>query len=309
MALFGERAACPQCGRNVRKPDDPSSFLCPRCDRPGPWATDEQVAGWEIVEADRRAAEVERDRARERYEKILDQMSETDADIHALLPQLKLEGADADLSDAEAHDLHLAAVSRFIEVSIADGVLTAPESDHLDQLTEALEITLDMVDFDLASRATVAAINGGNLPAVPEPHLMLKSGEVVHAEWPAFLLKEVDVRKYQGGYSGFSFPIGKAGVRYEVGGSKGQSVWLRPQLPVADSGILAVSNQRTVYMGSGSTVEMPYSRMVNIDVFSDGVQFHLANRLNAPVFEVERPDVLAAVVNRAAQAAVQRFAS
>ena len=227
VALFGERAACPQCGRKVRKPDDPSSFLCPRCDRPGPWATDEQVAGWEIVEADRRAAEVERDRARERYEKILDQMSETDADIHALLPQLKLEGADADLSDAEAHDLHLAAVSRFIEVSIADGVLTAPESDHLDQLTEALDITLDMVDFDHASRATVAAINGGNLPAVSEPHLMLKTGEVVHAEWPAFLLKEVDVRKYQGGYSGFSFPIGKAGVRYEVGGSKGQSAMIR----------------------------------------------------------------------------------
>lgn len=67
MPLFGPKLRCPHCGSNVRKPADPAYYLCPRCDKPGPWASDEQVTTWtawkeqqEREEAERSALELRR---------------------------------------------------------------------------------------------------------------------------------------------------------------------------------------------------------------------------------------------------------
>jgi hypothetical protein len=55
------------------------------------------------------------------------------------------------------------------------------------------------------------------------------------------------------------------------------------------------------------TSDIPYSKLVNLTVHSDGLQFHLSNRVNAPLFKINRQtDVLAAVVNAAAQRAEAR---
>ena len=131
---------------------------------------------------------------------------------------------------------------------------------------------------------------------------MAKKGEIVHLEFPASLMKEVAVREYKGAYQGLSFPIGKTGVRYRVGATRGQSVQVGTQLQVADTGVIAVTNKRAVYMGTLKTVDMPYSKLVNLTVYADGVQFHLSNRVNAPLFTMQQgADIVAAVVNAAAQ--------
>ncbi len=115
-------------------------------------------------------------------------------------------------------------------------------------------------------------------------------------------MKEVAVRQYQGGYSGFSFPVGKTGIRYRVGGTRGHSVEVGTQLKVADTGILSITNKRAVYAGTSKTVEMLYSKLVNLTVYSDGLQFHLSNRVNAPLFKIPSgTHVAAAIVNEAAQ--------
>jgi len=140
------------------------------------------------------------------------------------------------------------------------------------------------------------------LPEVASPHILAKKGEVVHYECPANLMKEVGVRQYQGGYSGFSFPIGKTGIRYRVGATKGHSVQVGTQLQVADSGLLSITNKRVVYTGSRKTVDMPYSRLINLTAYSDGIQFHLSNRVNASLFTMSSgANVVAAIVNHAAQ--------
>jgi ribosomal protein L21E len=132
----------------------------------------------------------------------------------------------------------------------------------------------------------------------------VKKGEMVHIECAASLMKEVAIRQYQGGYSGFSIPLGKTGIRYKVGGSRGHSVEVGTQLNVADSGVLSVTNKRVVYSGTRKTVDMPYSKLVNLGVYNDGLQFHLSNRVNAPLFQVPRgSQVVAAIVNAAAQRA------
>jgi hypothetical protein len=49
---------------------------------------------------------------------------------------------------------------------------------------------------------------------------------------------------------------------------------------------------------------MPYAKLVNLTVYGDGIQFHLSNRVNAPLFKIMHgSDIVAAIVNMAAQQA------
>jgi hypothetical protein len=105
----------------------------------------------------------------------------------------------------------------------------------------------------------------------------------------------------RGGYSGFSFPIGKTGIRYRVGGYRGHSVEVGTKRVPADEGFLVVFSQRAVFIGNKKTIELPYSKLLNLTVFSDGVQFHESNRQTASVFLVPAPDVVLAFVHAAAQ--------
>lgn len=254
-----------------------------------------------MEDADRKAAAAQKAQAVQRYTATLDQMCQDGADIDALAFELKEAASEAGITEEQGRSMNANAITRYLHAAVADDLLTADENERVGLLVRTLGVTWDMVDRDLALRATVAGINGRLLPVAKSPQLMAKKGEIVHLEWFAALMKEVAVRQYQGGYQGVSIPIGKTGVRYRVGASRGHSVQVGTQLQVADSGTLAITSRRAVYMGSRKTVEMPYSKVVNLSVFDNGVQFHLSNRVNAPMFILERPDVLAALVNAVAQ--------
>ena len=118
-------------------------------------------------------------------------------------------------------------------------------------------------------------------------------------------MKEVVQREWRSGSSGVSFRIAK-GVRYRVGQTRGRSVVVGTELQVEDSGVLAVSSQRLAYLGSRKTLEVPYAKLMNVEVFTDGLVVHASNRQRAPLFrfgENMMGDVVAATLS----AAVQRF--
>jgi hypothetical protein len=207
----------------------------------------------------------------------------------------------------ELSGIHFQAFEQKALPMVADDLLTPEEGADLSSTMTLLGLDWDAIaqaDRHLYDRLLVSSINGGQLPEVASPHILQKQGEVVHFECAASLMKEVAVREYQGGYQGFSIPIGKTGVRYRVGGSRGHSVEVGTTLNVADTGILSITNRRAVYAGTRKTVDMPYSKLVNLSVYRDGIQFHLSNRVNAPLFRVATgADILAAIVNVAAQRA------
>ena len=47
-----------------------------------------------------------------------------------------------------------------------------------------------------------------------------------------------------------------------------------------------MTNKRVLYAESRQTIEMLYSKLVNLSVYTDGLQFHLSNRVNAPLFKI-----------------------
>jgi hypothetical protein len=227
-------------------------------------------------------------------------------DVAVVVPEMRVAADEAGISQNKRHETELAAFRAWVKAAIADDIFTPEEHHRLLSLMSVFGLTPDALaslDRDLSHDVLVAEINSGYLPEVRSPHLIPKAGEGVHLEVPASLMREGAVREYQGGYSGFSFPIGKTGIRYKVGGARGHSMQVGTKLQVVDSGTLAVTNTRTLYTGERKTVDMPYSKLVNLTVYSDAIVFHLSNRVNAPMFAIAS-DVVAAVVNAAAQQAV-----
>jgi hypothetical protein len=287
--LLAEKAVCPHCGAKVKKPKNVDEYLCPKCSKPGPWATSEQAAAWET-----------REDARRRYWSALLAFTPTQSATQELAQLAPATG----LSPNELSDWRARAFISIANTLIGDQILT-PEEDHqLSQTGAMLDVTWEQVrdiDSTLPVKAVVSAINGGVMPEVAEPHLLPKKGEVVHAEVAANLMKEVAIREYQGGSRGFSFPIGKTGVRYRTGAVRGRMVQVGTSIEVADTGLLVVTNKRTVFMGNKKTVDMPLPKLVNLDVFEDGIRFHMSNRVNPTMFQLgELSEFVAAAVGKAA---------
>jgi hypothetical protein len=249
----------------------------------------------------------------ERHEKKAEQAA-AEALYIALLDRLGLEGPQllnelhaaseaAGLSRREIQRLSDSTFRKYAGQVLADSILTEKEEAELLNVANAVGIDeeeLQTTYVDILHELIVARVNDGRLPVVDSPSLMVAGGEVVHLQQAASLMKEVAIREYQGGYSGFSFRVAK-GVRFHTGGTRGRSVVVGSELLVADSGILVVSSQRVVFLGSKSTVEIPYKKLLNLDVFIDGVRFHISNRKTAPLFKLASGNVVAAVVNAAFQ--------
>ncbi len=130
--------------------------------------------------------------------------------------------------------------------------------------------------------------------------VIVREGEMVHMKALARLMKHANVRGYRSSHSGLSYRVSK-GVRYYEGGASGRSMIVGTQLMEDDVGLLTITSQRAIFVGSKRTVEMPYSKLRGLGVFVDGIEFHMSNRTNAPLFRVERGEAVAAALDAAFQ--------
>jgi hypothetical protein len=223
---------------------------------------------------------------------------------HELAASFKGSSQLSVLSEKERRERGADAFRAYAENVLADDRLTEEEETAFGEVAEALGIAQPEFQtrfIDLLNRLVIARVNDGRLGVIAEPHLMTKKDEIIHLETNASLMKEVAVREWRGGSSGVSFRIAK-GVSYRTGAVRGKSVVVGTELQVADSGVLAVTSQRIAYMGN-KTIELSYAKLMNLDVFSDGIRVHVSNRQSAPLFKVDPGvgEVIAATVNAAMQ--------
>ncbi|HVM58454.1 MAG TPA: hypothetical protein VMT74_13400 [Gaiellaceae bacterium] len=246
----------------------------------------------------------EEKQAEDEFRRFADALATADpAHAAVLVDGFRAGGLPEMLSARDRKKLGGAAFERYAEASLADDHLTAEEEETLAKVADAVGLGQQDLEArgDLYVRLQVAKINAGRLPVVEAPHLMAKQNEVVHFETSAALMKEVAVREWRGGSQGVSFRIAK-GVRYRVGATRGHIVTVGTQLQVADTGVLAITSQRIAYLGSRKTLDMPFSKLMGMELYSDGVRLSLSNRQSAPLFKVTcSTDVLGALLNAAAQ--------
>ena len=58
---------------------------------------------------------------------------------------------------------------------------------------------------------------------------------------------------------------------------------------------------RAIFLGARKTIDLPYKKLANLTVYSDGLQFHQENRVNAPLFRGFDGEIAAAFLNEAMQ--------
>jgi len=255
---------------------------------------------WATAAEERRV----RQAARTEYLRRLGQITLANHNPDGMAALVPLQ-TEARLAPTEVRSLHGDTFRRVAEEALADDILSLEEEQNLLALGNSLGIDGERLrgEFrDLFHRLMVARVNDGRLPELPpeDVSLLLKRGEVAHAVVAAELMKEVAIREYRGGGGGFSFRIAK-GVRYHTGRTRGRSVVVGSQLVAEDSGALTITSRRCVFTGNKKTLEFAYSKLVEIAVFTDGIRFHVSNRQTASLFKVESGDVVAALVNAAAQ--------
>jgi hypothetical protein len=231
----------------------------------------------------------------------------TPAEAGAMAITLTNDTSLSVLADKERRTLQDETFTNYAEAVLADDHLTPEEEGAFRAVTEALQIPEESLTQigqhrDIFMRLVVAQLNDGRLGVLDSPRLIAKASEVVHAETSAALMKEVTIRQFQGGSSGVSFRIAK-GVRYHVGGFKGQSVVIGTELQVQDSGVLSVSSSRVVFLGEKKMMEFLYAKLVGLEVFNDGVRLQVSNRQTVSLIRMApgMGPVIAATINAAMQ--------
>lgn len=228
-------------------------------------------------------------------------MAASAASDPSVVQRLSAIAERAGLSDPDRIRANAEALTGVLGAAIQDEYLTEEEEESINRAMTALEVPeaeVLVVVRQFGNGLLIARLNAGRLPTVPDPVIFLKPNEVAHVQVEAALLKEVVHRETRGGYSGFSIPIAK-GIRYKTGSYRGRSVVVGTSLQVADNGILCLTSQRAVFKGLRQSVECLYSKLVGVNVFDDGIQFHVSNRKSATLLRVSDGHLVAAVVNTA----------
>jgi hypothetical protein len=255
------------------------------------------------------SCEAQRKRARQaaaqEYRSLLADLTAAPDRVAELEPMLRPAAQGAELPGEELTRLNQGAFEAYLERALEDDYLTVDEEATMNNLAGALDISQSTFESRFAAwmpRLLVARCNDGRLLSIASPHIVLKKSEVAYMETSAALMKKVVHREYRGGYSGVSFRVMK-GVRFHTGGTRGKSVVTGTSLQVSDTGLLTVTSQRAVYTGARQSIEMPYAKLLSLNVFNDGIQFHLSNRKNPPLFRLEAGlgNAVAATINAAAQ--------
>jgi hypothetical protein len=225
------------------------------------------------------------------------------ADIDALTQQIAAAAEAGHVSDSEREKVQLEAFRAAVALITEDDLVTEDEEGIINGTAEALGMTNEMINSKALPElytVMVARANAGRLAPLDEHQLIAHSGEEVYFETVATLLKEVTVKEFQGGYGGVSVRVAK-GVRINTGKTRGRMVPVGTQIQPADVGILSITSTRAVYAGQRKSLEFKYEKLLGAQLFDDAVTLQVSNRQNASSFTVERPDVVTALINAAAQ--------
>jgi stress response protein SCP2 len=234
------------------------------------------------AEADAAQQRAEREAAElQRLEFVFDmaEFQEPSQSPQAVEEKLRAMSVKYDLRAPETRDELLQIFASRAEVLMTDEVLSAADDRHLSELAKALDITTEEWADQLMGcffRLQTGRANAGRLSPLRSASILLRQGEVAYEGARANLLQEVIHREYQAGSSGFSFPIAR-GVTYRTGSTQGRLVVTGRSLEVEDSGRLWITNQRVAFTGTRTTLEVPYSRLVRVEAFTDGLRLHASN--------------------------------
>ncbi|MBF6331778.1 TerD family protein [Nocardia transvalensis] len=251
--------------RTPRLPED--SRICIRCGR---------RRGWRILGAPGPcracAGEIEEylDGWRARAWRVLTSGGPHGAHWEDLWTALRYRRIDADTGRAALRGPGLAYVERLAAFAVADAEISQDELDDFETTVAALALTGPLVE-DLRRRLhrgrTLSRLRAGELPAVRAPGLHLDPDETVHLDIAATRIRQL---------------------------ARG---------PKATEGRLICSTKKLRFVGPEAGIELPWSRIVSVTVADETVTIAATSARGGAEFEVDDPDLVAAVLEGALRVA------
>ncbi len=167
------------------------------------------------------------------------------------------------------------------------------EAAAVDSEIQLREISEKEMGFDALYTAAYLSSHGATPVAST---LELKRGEEAIFSTRATLSRNQTRARFVGGSQGFSFPIGRTGIRYRVGSFHGQPI-SQQVLTQLDRGSVVVTNQRLAFVGSVKSVVIPLPKVVHIEVYSDAFAVFHEGRETADYLLVGAPKQVVFYVN------------
>ena len=252
--------------------------------------------------ARRRAAREQRSEGRDAFETLALRAAVGDHEALVALPAAVSE-ARAHYKPEQFENKCLEILGTAVRDVITDDILNEDEEARIEDLVDALDVTLDALrqrDPELFDELVIARINDGRPPVMDQVQLLLKRGEVANAVFaPVSLMKERAVRQYRGGSSGVSIPIG-FGVRYRTSSSRGRSVVVGTELVEEDRGQFTITSVRSMFVGARKTLEFRHDKLVGLEQFQDGLRLNVSNRQTASLLKMPptpSPSIAAALIS------------
>jgi hypothetical protein len=209
------------------------------------------------------------------------------AQLHAFQRQLGL-------LDSDTQDLRAELFGEYVLHCLGSGYNSEEAVQFLETLGAYLGVdrASPVAATALHSLTCVSLIHSmakGHLPSAADQWAQLnrRPGELVHEEIAdAILLEEHVVSSgWVSGHSGVSFRIAK-GVSWRIGGSRGRHVSERAVVPISE-GPLMITNQRVVFLGNAKTFTAPWSKVLVVEPFVDGLQIFIDGRAKAPLIQIQ----------------------
>lgn len=197
------------------------------------------------------------------------------------------------LTAEEFQNLKSKAYLHIVESVIADRRVTHNELNILNKISEQFEIS-PAVENQAAQKVKYfhlfAQLEAGEpLPVGNPANIILKKDEIGHLCLPGVLMEErVVSRQFSGSSHGVSIPIVK-GIRYSVGKQRGSSYSVRDSVPISD-GHFVVTSKRLVFTGNNKSITSDIAQLLDLQTFSDALQFNVTNRQKPTTIKFEVPE-------------------
>lgn len=200
---------------------------------------------------------------------------------------------ESELSQEDFDKLRNEIFMQVVQQAISDKRVDQYELQSLNHIIERLSIPPEVENWaqrQIQYYSLFALIeSGAPLPIGSASGLILQKGELCHLSLPAILVEErVVSRNFQGGSRGVNLRLVK-GVSFRVGQQRGQMVSQSGIVPISD-GYFVITNKRLVFSGDRKSVTTPLDKLMDLHVFSDGLNYSVTTRQKPVIVKLSVPE-------------------
>lgn len=206
------------------------------------------------------------------------------------IEELDKKKNDFGLSEEDIKEMKAEVFATAFSVAKSDDKVTKEEEQELLSIQNYLGLADSEIQSnkkELARLRLLNEIQQGNMPIVSVANLIIQKNEKVYWTEPAVLAEEkVLRRRFEGGSQGVSFRIMK-GVSYRVGGFRGHSV-SETGIVAVSTGELIITSKRIVFRGDKKSFAVKLDKILETQLFTNGLQFSENNRSKPRVVKFEQ---------------------